>query len=239
MSISTRRSRLRGFHCLGLFTALCASSAAVLAQTPDRTLGLSIATKGTAQGATACATCHGAKGEGNAAAGFPRLAGVGQTYLLEQLNAFASGYRKNAVMQPIAKALTAPERTAVALYFSKLPSPLASPVKDKTDVSPNDTGAWLATRGRWKDGIPACVQCHGPGGAGVGESFPPLAGQSAAYIENQLHDWKKGLRPPGPFALMIVIAGKLSDGDISAVAKYYAGLTAGAAIADGAKGGPK
>lgn len=235
-----RMPRLRGLLHLGLFTALCAWSAAGLAQAPDRTSGLSIATHGTPQGATACATCHGAKGEGNAAAGFPRLASVGQTYLLEQLNAFASGYRKNAVMQPIAKALTAPERSAVALYFSKLPSPLASPVEDKADVSPTDTGAWLATRGRWKDGVPACVQCHGPGGAGVGENFPPLAGQSATYIENQLHDWKKGLRPPGPFALMAVIAGKLSDGEIAAVAKYYAGLTTTATVGAGvAKGGSK
>lgn len=239
MAVTQRKSHHRRLRRACLLVALCSLPPVVLAQSPDRTLGLSIASKGTAQGATACATCHGPKGEGNAAAGFPRLAGVGRTYLLEQLNAFASGYRKNAVMQPIAKALTAPERTAVALYFSKLPSPLASPVNDRTDVSPNDTGAWLATRGRWKDGIPACVQCHGPGGAGVGESFPPLAGQSAAYIETQLHDWKKGLRPPGPFALMIVIAGKLSDGDISAVAKYYAGLTTGAVTAGAPKGGSK
>jgi cytochrome c553 len=57
----------------------------------------------------------------------------------------------------------------------------------------------------------------------VGVAFPPLAGQPAAYIESQLHGWKKGARPPGPMALMPVIVSKLSDTDISAVAAYYAG----------------
>ena len=234
----SRASNLRRMAYACALVILCIQAAA-FAQSPDPMLGQSIATQGTAQGATACASCHGASGEGNSAAGFPRLAGLGRAYLLEQLNAFAAGYRKSAVMHPIAKALTAPERAAVALHFSKLASPLPSRINDQEDVSPNDIGAWLATRGRWNEGVPACVQCHGPGGAGIGENFPPLAGQPVAYLESQLHDWKKGLRPPGPFALMVVIAGKLSDGDISAVAKYYAELTAKAAVASGAKGESK
>ncbi|WP_455731937.1 c-type cytochrome, partial [Burkholderia stabilis] len=38
----------------------------------------------------------------------------------------------------------------------------------------------------------------------------------------QLNGWKHGARPPGPMALMPMIAGKLSDADIDAVAAYYA-----------------
>ncbi|GAB3628157.1 hypothetical protein GCM10027419_30080 [Pandoraea terrae] len=72
---------------------------------------------------------------------------------------------------------------------------------------------------------PACAQCHGPGGAGVGTKFPPLAGQPAAYIAGQLRAWKTAVRPPGPLALMPAIATKLSDTDITSVANYYAGMS--------------
>ena len=191
----------------------------------DPNIAKSIATKGTAQGVVACVACHGATGEGNSAAGFPRLAGLGQSYLLEQLNAFTAGARQNAVMQPIAKALTDAQRRALAAYYSALPSTIKV-AGVLPDARPADTVAWLATRGRWADGLLACVQCHGPAGSGVGDSFPPLAGQPAAYIAAQLQGWKHGLRPPGPMSLMMLIANKLSDAEISALADYYAGLPA-------------
>ncbi len=184
--------------------------------------GQAIATQGTANGVPACISCHGANGEGNAAAGFPRLAGVGADYFEAQLEAFADGSRENAVMQPFAKNMSASERTAVAQYFSSLPAPKGIRTQDPADATPSDSGAWLATRGRWQQDLPACVQCHGPGGAGVGAAFPPLAGQPAAYIEAQLNAWKNGKRPPGPLALMPAVASKLSDADMHAVALYYA-----------------
>lgn len=54
--------------------------------------------------AASCQSCHGHAGEGNATAGFPRLAGLSAKYLERQLLAFAEG-RSNAMMMPIAKAL--------------------------------------------------------------------------------------------------------------------------------------
>ncbi len=190
------------------------------AQSPSS--GQQIAAGGSAQGAAACVGCHGAAGQGNAGAGFPRLAGLSAPYLDAQLTAFADGSRQSVVMQPIATLLTASERTAVANYFGTLSRPQGIRTSDPSDPLPSDTGAWLATRGRWNDNMPACAQCHGPGGAGVGSVFPPLAGQPASYIETQLHDWKTGARPPGPLALMPAVATKLSDADIHAVAQYYA-----------------
>ncbi|SEH68089.1 Cytochrome c553 [Stutzerimonas xanthomarina] len=65
-------------------------------------------TKGGANpAAMACITCHGAEGEGMAAAGFPRLAGLPAGYMRKQLGDFASGARANPTMQPIAAALSA------------------------------------------------------------------------------------------------------------------------------------
>ncbi|RQR28956.1 MULTISPECIES: c-type cytochrome [unclassified Burkholderia] len=207
------------------FAPLLLAAAALLAgnaRADGIALGKTIATQGTATGVAACIGCHGALGEGNAAAGFPRLAGTNAAYLSAQLAAFADGSRQNPVMQPLAKLLSPHDRDAVSAYFASLPAPPAITVSDAASIDPANTGAWLVTRGRWSQGLPACAQCHGAGGLGVGTAFPPLAGQPAAYIAGQLNGWKHGTRAPGPMALMPMIAGKLSDTDIDAVAAYYA-----------------
>lgn len=205
-------------------------------------LGSTIAAKGTAAGAIACVTCHGAKGEGNAAAGFPRLAGMSSAYLTEQLENFAGGKRQNPVMAPIAKQLTADERKAVAAYYGSLGAAPGLASGGDASLKRSDNGAWLALRGRWEDNLPACVQCHGAAGAGVGAAFPALAGQSSAYIAAQLHAFKNGTRPGGPLNLMKVVASKLSDADMSAVAGHFgrggaapAASTAANTAAKGAK----
>ena len=53
-----------------------------------------------------CISCHAADGKGMPSAGFPRLSGLPAPYIEKQLYDFRSGARGNAVMQPIAKALT-------------------------------------------------------------------------------------------------------------------------------------
>ena len=200
---------------IGLLMLLPAASA------QDKTLGAAIATKGSSNGATACAICHGAKGEGNAAAGFPRLAGMNPTYIEEQLNNYADNKRQNAIMSPLAKQLIATERKAVSAYFGSLPKPVGVTVDNEETLKTSNIGAWLATRGRWDDDLPACVQCHGPGGTGIGAAFPAIAGQSSMYLAAQLHAFKRGTRPGGPMNLMAVIANKLSDADITEVANHF------------------
>lgn len=211
--------------CTILATSFGALVFAVCAQaSPTRSgngaAGQRIAAQGTAAGVPACASCHGARGEG--AAAFPRLAGTGQAYLREQLEAFADGSRKSAVMQPFAQKLSAQERADVAAYYSALPPPFTA--QDPATVAPDDRGPWLATRGRWRDQVPACVQCHGPGGSGVGADFPPLAGLPAAYLLAELQAFKAGTRPAGPLGLMQAVARRLSRADMEAVSSYYAGL---------------
>lgn len=203
----------------------------VLAGTPAMAVaqqaadGGAIAAKGTAGGAAACVACHGVKGEGNPAAGFPRLAGLPAAYLVGQLGSLASGQRQNPVMSPIAKQLSVAERNAVAAYYGAMAVP---PATSNQDDNPKhtDTGAWLAVRGRWEDNLSACLQCHGPGGAGVGPAFPALAGQPSAYIAAQLHAFKDGTRPGGPLNLMKAVAAKLSGADIDAVSNHFGGAAA-------------
>lgn len=187
--------------------------------------GSAIAAKGTPTGVAACVSCHGAKGEGNAAAGFPRLAALPPAYMVEQLDNFAAGRRQNPVMTPMAKLLTPDQRKAVATYYGGLAAAPAL-ARGEGPLKRSDNGAWLALRGRWEDNLPACVQCHGEGGAGIGAAFPALAGQSSAYVAAQLRAFKTGTRPGGPLNLMKVVAAKLSDADIDAVAHHYGGTGA-------------
>ncbi len=190
--------------------------------------GRKIATAG-GGGIIACATCHGVNGEGMAAAGFPYLAGQGATYLTEQLQNFASGERQNPVMEPIAKAMNAAQIEAVSSYFAQLPKPFdAAALSNMVDTYPekSEAGAWIANRGDWDNNIPACIQCHGPGGVGVGTQFPALAGLPANYLRQQLVDWKGKKRSDGPLSIMGDIARRMNEAQIGAVADYFAALPA-------------
>lgn len=229
------RALARPDHWRLAAVALCAGAvvSVAAAQPADVAQGAKIAAGGTPQGATACIGCHGSQGEGSAA--FPRLAGAGQAYLQAQLEAFASGARKSPVMQPVAQKLAPAEQAAVAAYYSQLAAPATAAVGEPT---PADVGGWLAARGRWAKQLPACAQCHGADGGGVGGHFPPLAGLPEAYMLEQLAAWKSGARPPGPLGLMPAIAARLSDAEATAVAQYYASLRSSSAPAAGATAKP-
>jgi len=181
-------------------------------------------TKGGANpAAMACITCHGAEGEGMAAAGFPRLAGLSAGYMRKQLADFASGARANPIMQPIAAALSAEEVDAVTAMLADKPGPEVERVGRTAVVE--GPGETLALRGAWARNIPECVACHGPSGVGVGDAFPPLAGQSAQYLAAQLNAWRQGARKNDPNYLMGHIARSLTDDEVKAVSAYFAGLT--------------
>lgn len=190
-------------------------------------VGQGIAQNGLPSGVAACATCHGARGEGSAA--FPPLAGNGATYLLEQLNHFADGSREQPIMSPIAKGLNAQQRADVAAFYAGQRRDQQPTTERMAPARPEDAGAWLVQRGRWSDGIPACAQCHGPDGLGVGQHFPALAGLSAAYMQQQISAWQAGKRPPGPLQLMSTVAQKITPDDLTAVAAYYTRLHGGSA----------
>lgn len=191
------------------------------AHTADSTV---VYTKGGSNpAAMACVTCHGVEGEGIAAAGFPRLAGLPAGYMRKQLVDFASGARANSVMQPIAAALSAEEADTVTAMLADKPGPQVERVgRTAAAEGPGET---LALRGAWERNIPECVACHGPSGVGVGDAFPPLAGQSAQYLASQLTAWRQGTRKNDPNDLMGHIALSLADDEIKAVSAYFAGLT--------------
>lgn len=70
-----------------------------------------------------CVACHGERGM-TPNPTFPHLAGQNAAYLQLQLESFKTGQRYNAIMTPIAEALTGDDIEDLATYFSTV-GPLA------------------------------------------------------------------------------------------------------------------
>ena len=62
--------------------------------------------------ASSCAPCHGPTGQGQQAAGIPRLAGMSAKYLEAQLHGYRDGRRSDPVMEPVANQLDAADIAA-------------------------------------------------------------------------------------------------------------------------------
>jgi cytochrome c553 len=180
--------------------------------------------------APACVSCHGADLKGMPDNGFPRLAGLPAKYVAKQLHDFRSGARENPIMHAIAAALTEAEIAAVATELASRPRVNVPAGSSPPDPKPG-TAEWLALRGDWSRKIPACVVCHGPSGMGVGDDFPPLAGQAPPYLEAQLLAFrpagpdKPATRHNDPNHLMGHIAASLTEAEIHGLAQYFGALT--------------
>ncbi len=201
----------------------------------------------------ACSSCHGTKGEGNFAAGFPRLAGLHAGYITKQLEDFARETPKTGVaFEPIARDYSKTPRIDVPLSVltpgirrDPVMEPIAKALKPDeirnvalyystlgftaqpiaADPETLERGEDLVLRGKPEYGLPGCFDCHGQRGVGVGAVFPPLAGQPAQYIIGQIDKWQTGSRDNDENALMRSIAIQLTDGDKHYAATYLANLS--------------
>jgi cytochrome c553 len=72
----------------------------------------------------------------------------------------------------------------------------------------------------------SCASCHGAEGISPNDTWPNLAGQSAAYLVRILGAYKSGAQTD---VMMSPVAKELSDPDIQNLAAYYAGLSCKAA----------
>jgi cytochrome c553 len=75
-----------------------------------------------------------------------------------------------------------------------------------------------------KKNVPACASCHAPNGAGMPAQFPRLAGQHAQYTVEELRQFRAGERANDSNRMMRLIAEKLSDREMAAVAQFIEGL---------------
>jgi quinohemoprotein ethanol dehydrogenase len=199
------------------------------ARQPDANHGAVIVAQGTASGAPACAQCHAFSGGSDGSGAFPRIAGQSAFYLSQQLRHYSSGVRMNAIMSPIARALSPDDIDDVAHYYASVETPI--PPLAGADPDLVKRGEQLAEGGNAAKGLPGCNVCHGAAGAGQPPTIPYLAGQYASYTALQLRMWQRGFRRNSPEA-MALFAKKLDDKEIAAVAAFYqqARGSAGAAV---------
>ena len=189
--------------------------------------GQTIAVGGGPAGAgAACMSCHGVDGQGDAAAGFPRIAGLHPRYLFKQMADYASGARPNPVMSPIAQQLDEQDWQGVASYYASLQPASGSRASLTPAASPADLqyGGTIYAVGSAELGIQGCANCHGPAGIGMDPVYPRLAGQHASYAAGQLRLWREGVRKNDPAGVMGAIARRMGDREIDAVAAYLASL---------------
>ncbi|MCU1748251.1 c-type cytochrome [Pseudomonas sp. 6D_7.1_Bac1] len=177
------------------------------------------ATAGQAKAAV-CGACHGPDGN-SMAPNFPKLAGQGERYLNKQLHDIKSGKRTVLEMTGLLTNLSDQDLADLAAYFASQKGSVGA-----ADPKVVAHGEELFRGGKLDQGMPSCIGCHSPNGAGnAAAAFPHLGGQHAQYIAKQLTDFREGNRTnDGDTKIMQSIAAKMSNKDIEAVSSYIQGL---------------
>jgi len=151
--------------------------------------------------AVACAGCHG---EGGVSAGTaPSLAGQDAQYFMDAMKSYKDGSRKDDTMKaPAASVDEAAIKNLAAYYANQMPQ--APKVRKPMTIEE------IAQR---------CDRCHGVAGNSTDPRSPALAAQRQEYLERVLRGYQKGERKSTAMSAML---DGVSDGDIEALAAYYA-----------------
>lgn len=189
---------------------------------------------------TACAGCHGENGNSMVST-FPKLAQQHSSYLIKQLRAFKEGSRNDPMMSSVAQGLSEEDMAEIAAFYSAQQiSQNAMPVLSSDEDDDNNAatteqksggkdsiqtliarGSDLYRNGNFVGEVSACIACHGPHGEGNRPAaFPSIKLQHADYLIKTLNDFKSGTRSNNPENMMHMIAKKMTDEEIKAVAYY-------------------
>lgn len=165
-----------------------------------------------------CSHCHGVDGN-SVQPGVPNLASQNPTYLLQQIDRFATGKRKNFVMNALAASFTMDDKINLAIYFSS------------QKLHPESYDPVLAARGKpIFDSV--CYLCHGMNGNGGSDrGFARIAGQRPSYVILNLKRFRAVARHDVPADAVVrqsprmeQVTQNLSDQDIEDLANYVASL---------------
>jgi cytochrome c553 len=184
----------------------------------------------------ACATCHGAEGEGTSDNYFPRLAGKPAGYLYNQLIAFKDVRRRYPPMNYLLEFLPNAYLQEIAEHFASLRPPFPAPVVPVVSNQILTRGESLVTHGDPQRGLPACAGCHGPTFTGMEPAIPGLLGLRASYISAQLGAWRYGTRTAAAPDCMQIVAGLLTEDDVKAIAAWLSSRPAPADPASAPRG---
>ncbi|MDE1893990.1 MAG: c-type cytochrome [Pseudomonadota bacterium] len=170
-----------------------------------------------------CTSCHGVHGEGTPGSGyFPRLAGKPADYLVRQMQDFRRGLRKYAPMEYTVRQLSPAYMREIADYFAAQQVPYQRSAVPAVSAQTLQRGEQLIDHGDPARRVPACTACHGSQLTGVQPSTPALVGLPYDYVSAQLGSWRTHTRAMAAPDCMAVIAGRLADSDITAVAAALA-----------------
>lgn len=190
-----------------------------------------------------CAACHGSDGN-SPAPSFPKLAGLGEPYLLKQMRDIqawdlesdselkASTGREVVQMTGMLRNLSEEDLQDIAAYYADQSLQLTGAREQQVQVNSGEKvdglalGERIYRAGNQETGVPACSGCHAPNGQGNQPAgFPRLGGQYPEYIEAQLRAFRAGDRLNDGDSMMMRLSAKhLSDAEIKAVANYIGGL---------------
>ena len=161
-----------------------------------------------------CNQCHGEDGN-STKSGVPNLAAQNSVYLLNQIEKFSDGRRKNFVMNALSKNFSRDDKENLAIFYASM------------KVNPAKTNDTLAKKGQSLY-LQQCSSCHGNQGAGK-SNYARLAGQKTHYVEMTLRSFRDNQKNNDKQAnrksnLMELITKDLSNDDIKALAAYVAQL---------------
>ncbi|MEE2024309.1 MULTISPECIES: c-type cytochrome [Alkalimonas] len=176
--------------------------------------------------ATTCVACHGTDGNSPIDI-YPKIAGQHAEYLYKQLQDYKQAMqtggergRSNAVMFGMVAGLSDQDMRDLSAYFAS-----QSMSAGTTPEHALERGQQLYRSGDAERGIPACIACHGPRGAGTSLSgFPRISFQHAPYLIETLKEFRSGARANDMNGMMRDIARKMTDEDIEMVSLYLGGL---------------
>jgi cytochrome c553 len=172
-----------------------------------------------------CAACHGADGN-SLVPMFPKLAGLGERYLQEQMQHIRDGLRPVAQMAGQVDNMSDQDLADIAAFYDQKPRSV-----EQADAAVIALGEKVYRAGVVERNVAACIACHSAQGGGNDPAgFPALGGQHADYIAAQLRAYRQGYEDPagrvtdGDSKIMRSNAFGLSDKEIDAVAAYVSGL---------------
>ena len=170
--------------------------------------------------AAICASCHGPAGN-SVNPEWPKLAGQHAKYTAKQIRDFKAGVtRNNALMAPMIAGLSDQDIEDIAAYYAAQSGTGGFASEDLHAL-----GERIYRGGNMESGVPACIACHGPRGAGNDPAgFPSVAGQHATYTAMQIEDWRAGNRANDPNEMMADAVRYLTPREVKAVSEYIAGL---------------
>jgi len=130
------------------------------------------------------------------------------------------------MMAPMAAGLSEDDMLDLAAFYANEKIAPNTPAEGDKNAAEETQKLLAEGRNLYRNGdlnaqVSACIACHGPFGDGnKPASYPSLKSQHADYLVKTLMDFKHGERSKNPDNMMHMIAKKMSDREIKAVALY-------------------